>query len=120
MCNHAPLSMVTSISRARAYLFLPGAVWQVECSARRYYHPAPPARAVVKAERTFEGISLDMPGSSTRQVATMSRFQLCPACYEAEARHAPAHLGFFSRPPCRVSSSAPPAMRPRPGARPPT
>ena len=56
---------------------------------RRYYHPAPPARAVVKAERTFEGISLDTPGQSGRQVSTMSRFQLCPACYEAEARRAP-------------------------------
>ncbi len=53
--------------------------------ARRYYHPAPPARAIVKAERTFEGISLDTPGTSGRQVAAMSRFQLCPACYEAEA-----------------------------------
>ena len=53
--------------------------------ASRYYHPAPPARAIVKAERTFEGISLDTPGTSGRQVAAMSRFQLCPACFEAEA-----------------------------------
>ena len=69
---------------------------------RRYYHPAPPARAVVKAERTFEGISLDMPGSSTRQVAAMSRFQLCPACYEAEARRAPAHSGLNIQHPVRL------------------
>lgn len=55
----------------------------------RFYHPAPPARAVVKAERTFEGISLDTPGQSGRQVSVMSRFQLCPACHEAEARRAP-------------------------------
>lgn len=68
--------------------------------ARRYYHPAPPARAVVKAERTFEGISLDTPGSITRQVATMSRFQLCPACYEAEARRAPQ---LIASPPCCCS-----------------
>ena len=34
---------------------------------RRHYHPAPPARTV-KQERTFEGISLDQPGASSRQV----------------------------------------------------
>ena len=33
----------------------------------RHYHPSPPARTV-KQERTFEGISLDQPGSSSRQV----------------------------------------------------
>ena len=33
----------------------------------RYYHPSPPTRTV-KQERTFEGISLDQPGSSSRQV----------------------------------------------------
>jgi hypothetical protein len=49
---------------------------------RRYYHPAPPARAVVKAERSFEGISLDVPGQSARASTALSRFQLCPACYQ--------------------------------------
>ena len=51
---------------------------------RRYYHPAPPSRAV-KQERTFEGISLDNPGISTKQVTALSRFQICPACYANES-----------------------------------
>ncbi|KAK9824572.1 hypothetical protein WJX72_011411 [[Myrmecia] bisecta] len=49
----------------------------------RHYHPAPPSRTV-KNERTFEGISLDTPGQSSQRVTAMSRFQLCPKCYEAE------------------------------------
>lgn len=57
---------------------------------RRWYHPAPPSKATVKAERTFEGISLDIPGQSAKTVTSMSsRFQLCPACYQAESRWAP-------------------------------
>jgi len=50
----------------------------------RYYHPHPPQRAV-KSERTFEGISLDTPGQSSRQVLQMSRFQLCSTCYQRES-----------------------------------
>lgn len=50
----------------------------------RYYHPQPPQRAV-KSERTFEGISLDTPGQSSRQVMQMSRFQLCDTCYQRES-----------------------------------
>lgn len=49
----------------------------------RYFHPSPPHRAV-KTERTFEGISLDTPGQSSRQVMQMSRFQLCSTCYQRE------------------------------------
>jgi hypothetical protein len=42
----------------------------------------------VKAERTFEGISLDIPGQSAKTVTSVSsRFQLCPACYQAESRY---------------------------------
>ncbi|KAL0048475.1 hypothetical protein WJX82_004140 [Trebouxia sp. C0006] len=52
--------------------------------AARYYHPHPPQRAV-KSERTFEGISLDTPGQSSRQVLQMSRFQLCSTCYQRES-----------------------------------
>lgn len=50
----------------------------------RYFHPHPPQRAV-KNERTFEGISLDTPGQSSRQVMQMSRFQLCATCYQRES-----------------------------------
>ncbi|BDA47644.1 probable histone acetyltransferase HAC1 [Coccomyxa sp. Obi] len=54
--------------------------------ATRWYHPAPPSKATVKAERTFEGISLDIPGQSAKTVTSMSsRFQLCPTCYQAES-----------------------------------
>lgn len=53
----------------------------------RWFHPAPPSKATVKAERTFEGISLDIPGQSAKTVTSMSsRFQLCPACYQLESR----------------------------------
>ena len=54
------------------------------CALLRYYHPHPPQRAV-KSERTFEGISLDTPGQSSRQVLQMSRFQLCSTCYQRES-----------------------------------
>lgn len=54
------------------------------CTHCRYYHPSPPHRAV-KTERTFEGISLDTPGQSSRQVLQMSRFQLCAACHQRES-----------------------------------
>lgn len=50
----------------------------------RYYHPAPPSRVTMKSERTFEGISLDQPGFSSKQVSTLSRFQLCGTCYGNE------------------------------------
>ena len=50
----------------------------------RHYHPAPPSRVTIKQERTFEGISLDQPGCSSKQVTTLSRFQLCEACYANE------------------------------------
>ena len=55
----------------------------------RYYHPAPPAKVSVKAERTFEGISLDVPGQSAKTTTAMSRFQLCPACYQNWCARAP-------------------------------
>lgn len=52
---------------------------------RRYYHPAPPSKTI-KTERTFEGISLETPGSgSGKSVQAMSRFQLCHLCYQREA-----------------------------------
>ena len=50
----------------------------------RYYHPAPPSRVTIKQERTFEGISLDQPGCSSKQVTTLSRFQLCESCFANE------------------------------------
>ncbi len=43
-------------------------------------HPSPPQRTL-RQERTFEGISLDQPGASSKAVLTMSRFQLCGACH---------------------------------------
>jgi hypothetical protein len=52
--------------------------------ACRHYHPAPPARTV-KQERSFEGISLETPGSSSKSVLQMSRFQLCQECYASAA-----------------------------------
>lgn len=52
----------------------------------RYYHLCPPTKATIKAERTFEGISLDVPGQSSKTTSTMTRFQLCEECYLAEAR----------------------------------
>lgn len=52
----------------------------------RHYHPCPPTKATIKAERTFEGISLDVPGQSSKTTSTMTRFQLCDECYLAEAR----------------------------------
>lgn len=51
-------------------------------SGRRYYHPSPPARTV-KQERSFEGISLETPGASSKSVLQMSRFQLCGDCFGA-------------------------------------
>lgn len=50
--------------------------------SHRYYHPSPPTRTV-KQERSFEGISLETPGSSSKSVLQMSRFQLCHDCYGA-------------------------------------
>lgn len=35
----------------------------------------------MKQERSFEGISLETPGSSSKSVLQMSRFQLCKECY---------------------------------------
>ena len=55
------------------------------CSCR-WYHPCPPTKTIVKAERTFEGISLDVPGQSSKTSTTLTRFQLCEECYQAEAR----------------------------------
>ena len=52
---------------------------------RRHFHPAPPSRVTMKSDRTFEGINLDQPGFSSKQVSSMSRFQLCDACYANEA-----------------------------------
>ena len=60
--------------------------------ACRYYHPCPPTKATIKAERTFEGISLDVPGQSSKTTSAMTRFQLCENCYLAEARCAPDRL----------------------------
>lgn len=63
----------------------------------RYYHPSPPTRTV-KQERSFEGISLETPGSSSKSVLQMSRFQLCQECYSAASEAAAA---------VRASSSLP-------------
>ena len=52
----------------------------------RWYHPAPPAKVVVKQERSFEGINLETPGALTKQTAAITRFQLCHSCYENERR----------------------------------
>lgn len=57
----------------------------LKCSCR-YYHPCPPTKVSVKAERTFEGISLDVPGQSSKTTSAMTRFQLCEECFLAEAR----------------------------------
>lgn len=46
----------------------------------RYRHPNPPQR-IVRQERTFEGISLETPGSNAKAVLSMSRFQLCSDCH---------------------------------------
>jgi len=37
----------------------------------------------VKQERSFEGISLETPGASSKSVLQMSRFQLCGDCFGA-------------------------------------
>lgn len=58
----------------------------------RYYHPSPPQRTI-KSERTFEGISLDTPGQSSNRVLQMTRFQLCPTCYQQEASAGPKARG---------------------------
>ncbi len=51
----------------------------------RYYHPCPPSKAV-RQERTFEGISLETPGSQGRQTTSLTRFSLCERCYTATAQ----------------------------------
>ncbi len=46
---------------------------------RSYYHPSPPQKVVVRSERTFDGISLDKPGSDATR--TGARLPAClPAC----------------------------------------
>lgn len=50
----------------------------------RYYHPSPPQKVVVRSERTFDGISLDKPGSDATRTVTYTRFALCTKCYSAE------------------------------------
>ena len=44
----------------------------------------------MKQERSFEGISLETPGSSSKSVLQMSRFQLCQECYSAASEAAAA------------------------------
>eukprot|EP00884_Botryococcus_braunii_P009216 jgi/Botrbrau1/18296/Bobra.0179s0026.1 len=51
--------------------------------ANRWFHPDPPSK-VTRADRTFEGINLDLPGLNGKQVTQMSRFQLCDECYNKE------------------------------------
>lgn len=48
-----------------------------------YRHPNPPAKVTMKAERSFDGISLDKPGQCSKEFA-ISRFQLCGNCYDRE------------------------------------
>ena len=69
------MDLSCSLSRAAA--------WLTDLLGR-HYHPAPPGRVTMKAERTFEGISLDQPGFSSKQVTQLSRFQLCEDCYASE------------------------------------
>jgi hypothetical protein len=64
-----------SCSHCRAYV--DGApIWR---------HPAPPARVVIRSERTFDGIALDRPGGESSRTVAMTRFQLCQPCYDREA-----------------------------------
>ena len=41
-------------------------------SRRRYQHPAPPQKVVIKSERTFDGISLDKPGLDASRTGELS------------------------------------------------
>lgn len=38
-----------------------------------YYHPSPPQKVVIKSERTFDGISLDKPGSDANRTGAPGR-----------------------------------------------
>ncbi|RMZ57131.1 hypothetical protein APUTEX25_002363 [Auxenochlorella protothecoides] len=87
------------------------------CSACRGYisgdvrlvHPSPPARVTVRAERTFDGIALDRPGGEASRTQTLTRFQLCPACYSAAAAGAGAGSGALAAPRA-PDPSAPPCL----------
>ena len=52
-------------------------------------HPPPPAppcaqKITLRAERTFDGISLDRPGSEATRTIPLTRFCLCSACFQRE------------------------------------
>ena len=83
-CSHPMTACWTAVPSAQTLLLQ---LLSLNCKCR-HYHPAPPQRAV-KTERTFEGISLDTPGQSSRQVLQMSRFQLCPTCHQRESNPGP-------------------------------
>lgn len=59
----APLPPLPSSCRVQfsAFVSLLASMLTPGC-LRRYYHPAPPQKVVIKSERTFDGISLDKPG----------------------------------------------------------
>jgi E1A/CREB-binding protein len=68
----------------------------------RHYHPSPPQRVVIKAERVFDGITLDRPGGEGARTVALTHFQLCQGCRDREAGMAPHGvkvrafvLGFF-------------------------
>ena len=46
-------------------------------------HPNPPSKVTIKAEKCFDGISLDKPGQASKEL-TITRFQLCQNCYVRE------------------------------------
>ena len=48
-----------------------------------YRHPNPPTKITIKAERSFDGISLDKPGQASKEYS-ISRFQLCSNCFDRE------------------------------------
>jgi E1A/CREB-binding protein len=51
---------------------------------KRYYHPNPPAKVVIKSEKVFDGISLDNPGGESSRSVQLLRYQLCEKCYNRE------------------------------------
>lgn len=52
----------------------------------KYFHPKPPQKVVIKSERTFDGISLDVPGGEASKTVSLTRFQLCRSCYCRECQ----------------------------------
>lgn len=56
---------------------------------KRYFHPNPPPKVTIKSEKTFDGISLDKPGSDSNRSVNLTRYQLCEKCYQRESEQIP-------------------------------